>query len=144
MTKFDPNKHKETKKRIAELGTAKEVPWQLGKPKKEEPYKYHIDLSVLEEESAKPVVQDNFMEDKLNNLLLDSAMRKIADANSGIGGISPRMLYAMNSGGPVDDGPPTLEEYLKLGITLANLTPSEQKVVQDLLNRTLFRTKDEK
>jgi len=114
------------------------------KPKKEEPYKYHIDLSVLEEESAKPVVQDNFMEDKLNNLLLDSAMRKIADANSGIGGISPRMLYAMNSGGPVDDGPPTLEEYLKLGITLANLTPSEQKVVQDLLNRTLFRTKDEK
>ena len=98
----------------------------------------------LEEESAKPVVQDNFMEDKLNNLLLDSAMRKIADANSGIGGISPRMLYAMNSGGPVDDGPPTLEEYLKLGITLANLTPSEQKVVQDLLNRTLFRTKDEK
>ena len=73
------------------------------KPKKEEPYKYHIDLSVLEEESAKPVVQDNFMEDKLNNLLLDSAMRKIADANSGIGGISPRMLYAMNSGGPVDD-----------------------------------------
>ena len=33
MTKFDPNKHKETKKRIAELGTAKEVPWQLGKPK---------------------------------------------------------------------------------------------------------------
>ena len=102
------------------------------KPKKEEPYKYHIDLSVLEEESAKPVVQDNFMEDKLNNLLLDSAMRKIADANSGIGGISPRMLYAMNSGGPVDDGPPTLEEYLKLGITLANLTPSEQKVVQDL------------
>ena len=114
------------------------------KPKKEEPYKYHIDLSVLEEEAAKPVVQDNFMEDKLNNLLLDSAMRKIADANSGIGGISPRMLYAMNSGGPVDDGPPTLEEYLKLGITLANLTPSEQKVVQDLLNRTLFRTKDEK
>ena len=36
MTKFDPNKHKETKKRIAELGTAKEVPWQLGKPKNHE------------------------------------------------------------------------------------------------------------
>ena len=50
MTKFDPNKHKETKKRIAELGTAKEVPWQLGKPKNHEFYQaYGKSLDDLNE-----------------------------------------------------------------------------------------------
>ena len=71
-------------------------------------------------------------------------MRKIDEANSGIGGINPRRIAAMNSGGPVDDGPPTLDQYLKLGMQLANLTDAERAVVKDLLDRTLYRTKDEK
>ena len=82
--------------------------------------------------------------DKLEQMLLGSAMRKIDESMSGIGNIAPKKLAEMNSGGPVDDGPPTLDQYLRLGLTLANLTPDERKVVQDLLKKTLFRTKDEK
>lgn len=82
--------------------------------------------------------------DKLEEMLLGSAMRKIDETMSGIGKVAPKKLAEMNSGGPVDDGPPTLDQYLRLGLTLATLTPDERKVVQDLLKQTLFRTKDEK
>ena len=117
--------------------------------KKEEPkaapaYSYKIDSSVFDDLENRVVERRDTYSDKLNKLLLDSAMRKIDEANSGIGGINPRRIAAMNSGGPVDDGPPTLDQYLKLGMQLANLTDAERAVVKDLLDRTLYRTKDEK
>tara|TARA_R100000008_G_scaffold50454_1_gene30143 strand:- start:288 stop:641 length:354 start_codon:yes stop_codon:yes gene_type:complete len=71
---------------------------------------------------------------KLNDLILNSAAEKIKNANSGIG----RILLAQNT----NDKPPTLEDYLKLGITIGNLTDSERETVLEMLNKTIFKPKD--
>ena len=51
--------------------------------------------------------------DRLNELLLQSAFRKISEANQGIGNKAQRHIVAMNSGGPVDDGPPYFRTIFK-------------------------------
>ena len=103
-----------------------------------EPYTFHIDAEFLngaqDRWNASTVNRD-----RLNELLLQSAFRKISEANQGIGNKAQRHIVAMNSGGPVDDGPPTLEQYLRLGLTLANLTDDEREVVRKLYEQTFKR-----
>jgi len=72
--------------------------------------------------------------DKLNNLILKSATQKIIDGNSGL----PRALLAR------EDKPPTLEDYLQLGVAIGNSSESEREMVLDMLNKTLFRPTDKK
>jgi hypothetical protein len=117
--------------------TAKPLPKE-NKKSNPEPYTFHIDAEFLNG------VQDRWNastvnRDRLNELLLQSAFRKISEANQGIGNKAQRHIVAMNSGGPVDDGPPTLEQYLRLGLTLANLTDDEREVVRKLYEQTFKR-----
>ena len=72
--------------------------------------------------------------EKLNNLVLKSASDKIKNATSGL----PRVLMAK------EDKPPTLEDYLQLGIVIGNLTSSEREMVLEMLNKTLFKPTEEK
>ena len=96
---------------------------------------------------AKPIKQDSELEKSrknLDRLILASAIEKIDGAASGIGGISFDKAKSkgvagqlhLNDGGPANK-PPTLEQYLKLGLSLANLTEDERRVVQDLLDKSL-------
>ena len=71
---------------------------------------------------------------KLNNLVLKSASDKIKNATLDL----PRVLMAK------EDKPPTLEDYLQLGIAIGNLTPSEREMVLEMLNKTLFKPTEEK
>jgi hypothetical protein len=117
--------------------TAKPLPKE-NKKSNPEPYTFHIDAEFLngaqDRWNASTVNRD-----RLNELLLQSAFRKISEANQGIGNKAQRHIVAMNSGGPVDDGPPTLEQYLRLGLTLANLTDDEREVVRKLYEQTFKR-----
>jgi len=72
--------------------------------------------------------------EKLNNLVLKSASDKIKNATSGL----PRVLMAK------EDKPPTLEDYLQLGIAIGNLTSSEREMVLEMVNKTLFKPTEEK
>ena len=96
---------------------------------------------------AKPIEQDSELEKSrknLDRLILAGAIEKIDGAASGIGGISFDKAKSkgvagqlhLNDGGPANK-PPTLEQYLKLGLSLANLTEDERRVVQDLLDKSL-------
>ena len=68
-------------------------------------------------------------------------MEKIHEATSGIGKFQFDRMRA-NSGGPADK-PPTLEDYLRLGLSLAILTDDERRVVHELWKNTM-ETKNEK
>ena len=86
---------------------------------------------VFKQLNVGPLVK--LKKDKLNNLVLNSAREKIKDANSGL----PRVLLAK------EDKPPTLEDYLQLGVAIGNLSATEREMVLDMLNKTIFRPKDE-
>ena len=110
--------------------------------KKEEPKKVVNDLLTVtwpEETETNNELQDR--EKQLNELILKAAMEKIHEATSGIGKFQFDRMRA-NSGGPADK-PPTLEDYLRLGLSLAILTDDERRVVQELWKNTM-ETKNEK
>lgn len=106
-----------------------------------------IPLAAIEAEIAKPIKQDSELEKSrknLDNLILAGALKKIDNANSGVGkrlfnkarskGLVGQLH--LNDGGPADK-PPTLDDYLKLGLSLATLTDDERRVIQELLDKTL-------
>ena len=110
--------------------------------KKEEPKKVVNDLLTVtwpEETETNNELKDR--EKQLNELILKAAMEKIHEATSGIGKFQFDRMRA-NSGGPADK-PPTLEDYLRLGLSLAILTDDERRVVQELWKNTM-ETKNEK
>ena len=77
-----------------------------------------------------------------DKILLSSALNKIDDTLSGINGVAVRRK--LNEGGPTNGNnnkPILLSDYLKLGLTLANLTDSEREIVKDLLDKTLPKYK---
>ena len=72
----------------------------------------------------------------LDELRLSSAIQKIDNAMSGI--------VSLGSGGPVKNRPKepiikklNLADYFKLGMTIADLTPHERELVNNLLRKTL-------
>jgi hypothetical protein len=76
---------------------------------------------------------------RLDDQILSSAIAKIDDAMSGISGIS-----SMGGGGSVKNKPRepkikklNLAQYFKLGMTIAELTPHERELVNDLLKKTI-------
>ncbi len=76
---------------------------------------------------------------RLDDQILSSAIAKIDDAMSGISGIS-----SMGGGGSVKNRPKepiikklNLADYFKLGMTIADLTPHERELVNDLLKKTI-------
>tara|TARA_R100001132_G_C3270941_1_gene93041 strand:+ start:1469 stop:2461 length:993 start_codon:yes stop_codon:yes gene_type:complete len=88
-----------------------------------------------EPEPSRTSIQLQNSENELKNLIFKSALNKIEDAASGIGHFNFQKLR-LESGGPVDK-PPTLEDYLKLGLSLAILTDDERRVVQEMLDKSL-------
>ena len=76
---------------------------------------------------------------RMDDQILSSAIAKIDDAMSGISGIS-----SMGGGGSVKNKPRepkikklNLAQYFKLGMTIAELTPHERELVNDLLKKTI-------
>ncbi len=76
---------------------------------------------------------------RMDDQILSSAIAKIDDAMSGISGIS-----SMGDGGSVKNKPRepkikklNLAQYFKLGMTIAELTPHERELVNDLLKKTI-------
>ena len=76
---------------------------------------------------------------RLNDQILSNAIAKIDNAMSGISGIS-----SMGDGGSVKNKPRepkikklNLAQYFKLGMTIAELTPHERQLVNDLLKKTI-------
>lgn len=81
----------------------------------------------------------------MDDMLLSSAMQKISDAMSGIGGVIGRRI--MNGGGPINKKPIVpkeinLADYFKAGVRVADLTPAEKEQVNALLKKMLSGTKD--
>tara|TARA_R110002020_G_scaffold458020_1_gene675199 strand:+ start:3354 stop:4517 length:1164 start_codon:yes stop_codon:yes gene_type:complete len=123
--------------------------WELGEGAKE---KYGlaekkkpavVDTGFIDEETftnigpSRSTLQLQQAEENLKNMLARSAIEKIKDHYSGVNQLAFRR--SLNDGGASNDKPPTLEDYLKLGITLANLTQAERDVVQEMLDKTLNR-----
>ena len=88
-----------------------------------------------EPEESPTTVELQNRENELKNLIFKSALNKIEDAASGIGQFEFQRLR-LESGGPTDR-PPTLEDYLKFGLSLAVLTDDERRIVQEMLDKTL-------
>ena len=80
---------------------------------------------------------------EFNEMILSNALAKIDSTMSGIGVVPARKK--LNEGGPPDDvekpRPIQLNDYLELGLRLANLTEIERKLVEDLLKKTLYPKK---
>jgi len=80
---------------------------------------------------------------ELDAMRLSNALAKIDSTMSGIGVVPARKK--LNEGGPPDDvekpRPIQLNDYLELGLRLANLTEVERKLVEDLLKKTLYPKK---
>ena len=80
---------------------------------------------------------------EFNEMILSNALAKINNTMSGIGVVPARRK--LNEGGPPDDvekpRPIQLNDYLELGLRLANLTEIERKLVEDLLKKTLYPKK---
>ena len=94
-----------------------------------------IDWEVLDQ--LNNAYQDLELEDKrvkLDSLLLQSALRKISDLHSGINTVF-RKRKRLSQGSKSTT--PTLEDYLKLGMAVGNLTDAEREVVLDLLKKSL-------
>ena len=74
---------------------------------------------------------------------LSNALAKIHDTMTGIGFVPARKK--LNEGGSSDDPekpkPIRLQDYLELGLGLANLTEIERKMVEDLIKKTLYPKK---
>ena len=92
-------------------------------------------------------VQDLNKRDKLNEILLSSAMTKISDAMSGIGG--QLMRQKLSGGGPsnkpkqpVAPKEINLADYFRYGATVADLTDSEREQVNALLKKMLSNKQD--
>ena len=76
---------------------------------------------------------------RMDDQMLSNAIAKIDNAMSGISGIS-----SMGDGGSVKNKPRepkikklNLAQYFKLGMTIAELTPHERVLVNDLLKKTI-------
>ena len=80
----------------------------------------------------------------INNLTLASAMRKISDATSGIGGIIARSSLSEggNSNKPKEPKLINLSDYFRVGISIADLTPQEREEVNALLQKMLKGSED--
>ena len=80
---------------------------------------------------------------ELDAMRLSNALAKIDSTMSGIGVVPARKK--LNEGGPPDDvekpRPIQLNDYLELGLRLANLTEVERKLVEDLIKKTLYPKK---
>ena len=80
---------------------------------------------------------------EFNEMILSNALAKIDSTMSGIGVVPARKK--LNKGGPPDDvekpRPIQLNDYLELGLRLANLTEIERKLVEDLIKKTLYPKK---
>ena len=80
---------------------------------------------------------------EFNEMILSNALAKINNTMSGIGVVPARRK--LNEGGPPDDvekpKPIRLQDYLELGLRLANLTEVERKLVEDLIKKTLYPKK---
>ena len=80
---------------------------------------------------------------ELDAMRLSNALAKIHDTMTGIGFVPARKK--LNEGGSSDDPekprPIRLQDYLELGLGLANLTEIERKLVEDLLKKTLYPKK---
>jgi hypothetical protein len=75
----------------------------------------------------------------MQDMILSNALQKIDMAMSGI-----MSTLNLEGGGPVKNKPRepkirtiNLSDYFKLGMTVAELTPSERQLVNALLKRTL-------
>ena len=114
---------------------------EKAKPTEFKEYKFEIpDFYFEEEEEQKR--QDELRKHNFDKILLSSALNKIDDTLSGINGVAVRRK--LNEGGPTDDNnnkPILLSDYLKLGLTLANLTDSEREIVKDLLDKSFPKYK---
>ena len=125
--------------------------WELGEGAKEKAgltekkveKKKDVPTEFIDEETfteigpSRSTLQLQQAEQNLKNMLANSAIEKIKDHYSGVNQLAFRR--SLNDGGASNDKPPTLEDYLKLGITLANLTQAERDVVQEMLDKTLNR-----
>ena len=93
-----------------------------------------------------PAKQNLIERTPVDQMALSSAMSKISDAMSGIGGIIGRRF--MDSGGPANKPKDpkiktiNLADYFKAGVAVADLTPSEKEQVNLLLKKMLSGTKD--
>ena len=80
---------------------------------------------------------------ELDAMRLSNALAKIHDTMTGIGFVPARKK--LNEGGSSDDPekpkPIRLQDYLELGLGLANLTEIERKLVEDLIKKTLYPKK---
>ena len=111
------------------------------KPTESKEYKFEIPDFYFEEEEGRKK-QDELRKHNFHKILLSSAISKIDDTLSGINGVAVRRK--LNEGGPTNGNnnkPILLSDYLKLGLTLANLTDSEREIVKDLLDKTLPKYK---
>ncbi len=80
---------------------------------------------------------------ELDAMRLSNALAKIHDTMTGIGFVPARKK--LNEGGSPDDPekprPIRLQDYLELGLGIANLTEIERKMVEDLIKKTLYPKK---
>ena len=86
--------------------------------------------------------QDELRTHNFNKSILTSALNKINETLSGIGGYLGRKK--LNQGGSTDDDnnkPVLLSDYLKLGLHLATLSDREREIVQDLLDKSFPKYK---
>ena len=81
---------------------------------------------------------------RLDDQILSSAIAKIDNAMSGISG-----MVSMGGGGPIKNKARepqikkiNLAQYFKLGMTIAELTPSERQLVNELLKKSLSPKSD--
>ena len=80
---------------------------------------------------------------ELDSMRLSNALAKIDSTMSGIGVVPARRK--LDEGGSSDDPekprPIRLQDYLELGLGIANLTEIERKMVEDLIKKTLYPKK---
>ena len=104
-------------------------------------YQFEIPSFYLEDQEERKK-QDELLKHSFNKIILSSALNKINDTLSGINGVAVRRK--LNEGGPTDDNnnkPILLSDYLKLGLTLANLNDTEREIVKDLLDKSFPKYK---
>lgn len=111
------------------------------KPTEAKQYQFEIPSFYLEDQEERKK-QDELLKHSFNKIILSSALNKINDTLSGINGVAVRRK--LNEGGPTDDNnnkPILLSDYLKLGLTLANLNDTEREIVKDLLDKSFPKYK---
>ena len=120
------------------------LPFEYKKSFPEELDSLQEEQKKLREELKDETYEFKLPRNKLDDLILSSAIEKIDDAMSGIGSIRTNLSGGGQSNKPKDPviRKINLADYFKVGMKVADLTPTEREQVNALLQKMLSRNKD--